>query len=393
MFRRMICLMLSAAIALGCTGIALAEPADDAYVSDFVTYPSPAAPTATPEATLNPTTAPTATAVPAETPAPTATAAPDETPVPTPPAPTETPAPTPVPTAEPLKVGSRGDRVRELQNYLTLMGFSYESADGIYGSRTSDAVNALQVYATLLNAKGTISYTASNYGTADSQLLAIIESGSIPAYYSDVKKDSSAAQVRRVQNRLAVLEYMLSNVVDGVYGVATSAAISDFQKTSGLPETGVADKATQELLFSASAKKCPDPNARYPYKLIVDVSEQRVYVYEYANGSYSKLKARFLCSTGKRETPTPLGTYRSTEQINAWHYFRDYNCWAQYAYRISGAYYFHSVLYKVKGGTPTASSVRNLGRRASHGCVRLSVENAKWIYNNCPKGTIVVVRE
>ena len=125
----------------------------------------------------------------------------------------------------------------------------------------------------------------------------------------------------------------------------------------------------------------------------MDVSEQRVYVYEYANGSYSKLKARFVCSTGKRETPTPLGTYRSTEQINAWHYFRDYNCWAQYAYRISGAYYFHSVLYKVKGGTPTASSVRNLGRRASHGCVRLSVENAKWIYNNCPKGTIVVVRE
>ena len=74
----------------------------------------------------------------------------------------ETPAPTPVPTAEPLKVGSRGDSVRELQNYLTLMGFSYESADGIYGSRTSDAVNALQVYATLLNAKGTISYTTSN---------------------------------------------------------------------------------------------------------------------------------------------------------------------------------------------------------------------------------------
>ena len=240
----MICLMLSAAIALGCTGMALAEPADDAYVSDFVTYPSPTAPTATPEATVNPTTAPTATAVPDETPVPTATAVPDETPVPTPPAPTETPAPTPVPTAEPLKVGSRGDRVRELQNYLTLMGFSYESADGIYGSRTSDAVDALQVYATLLNAKGTISYTTSNYGTADSQLLAIIESGSIPAYYSDVKKGSSAAQVRRVQNRLAVLEYMLSNVVDGVYGVATSAAISDFQKTSGLPETGVADKAT-----------------------------------------------------------------------------------------------------------------------------------------------------
>ena len=28
--------------------------------------------------------------------------------------------------------------------------------------------------------------------------------------------------------------------------------------------------------------------------------------------------------------------------------------------------------------------MRNLGRRASHGCVRLSVADAKWVYTNCP---------
>ena len=32
-----------------------------------------------------------------------------------------------------------------------------------------------------------------------------------------------------------------------------------------------------------------------------------------------------------------------------------------------------------------------LGINASHGCVRLSIENAKWIYDTIPSGTKVIV--
>ena len=32
-----------------------------------------------------------------------------------------------------------------------------------------------------------------------------------------------------------------------------------------------------------------------------------------------------------------------------------------------------------------------LGQQASMGCVRLTVEDAKWIYDNCPSGTAVEV--
>ena len=31
-----------------------------------------------------------------------------------------------------------------------------------------------------------------------------------------------------------------------------------------------------------------------------------------------------------------------------------------------------------------------LGINASHGCVRLAIENAKWIYDTIPRGTKVV---
>lgn len=32
-----------------------------------------------------------------------------------------------------------------------------------------------------------------------------------------------------------------------------------------------------------------------------------------------------------------------------------------------------------------------LGMRLSHGCVRLAIENAKWIYDNIPSGTTVII--
>ena len=32
-----------------------------------------------------------------------------------------------------------------------------------------------------------------------------------------------------------------------------------------------------------------------------------------------------------------------------------------------------------------------MGRPASHGCVRLQLANAKWIYNNVPRGSKVYV--
>ena len=64
----------------------------------------------------------------------------------------------------------------------------------------------------------------------------------------------------------------------------------------------------------------------------------------------------------------------------------------RYAYRIYGPYLFHSVLYSEKDtSTLRQGSVDNLGRPASHGCIRLSVEDAKWLYNNCAAGTTVKI--
>ena len=39
------------------------------------------------------------------------------------------------------------------------------------------------------------------------------------------------------------------------------------------------------------------------------------------------------------------------------------------------------------------NSYRNLGRATSHGCVRLTVPDAKWIYENIAPGTKIIVRK
>ena len=43
--------------------------------------------------------------------------------------------------------------------------------------------------------------------------------------------------------------------------------------------------------------------------------------------------------------------------------------------------------------TLRVNSVYALGSKASHGCVRLQVEDARWIFENCRKGTIVRIVE
>ncbi|WP_334296422.1 L,D-transpeptidase [Mediterraneibacter catenae] len=64
-----------------------------------------------------------------------------------------------------------------------------------------------------------------------------------------------------------------------------------------------------------------------------------------------------------------------------------YTCW--YYTQFYGNYLFHSVLYNP--GSMSSIQDGRLGINASHGCVRLSLSNAKWIYDNIPSSTKVVV--
>ncbi len=348
---------------------------------------------------------------PAYTPVPTPEPTADPTPVPTP-----TPIPTPVPT--PMVKGMSGPDVQTLQAQLLTLGFLEEVPDGQYGKGTEKAVTKLQTYMNDVERERAKADAEANAeaqteigngvaladeplatrqpvvyqvnGNVDGPLMDALNKGDFPIYLqTNLSVGSSGSEVMRLQSRLNSLKYVYKNV-DGAFGNDTATALSYFQKLHNLPETGIADQNTLNMLYSPLAKESDKP--LHDYYIVVDVSDQRVYVYAYHDGEYSKKIKTFRCSSGTRATPTPLGTFQDGTGPGArWHYFKKFNCWAQYAFYINGDIMFHSVLYSRRGGSAGAS-VYALGSRASHGCVRLAVKDAKWIWDNCTAGTTVKVK-
>lgn len=91
------------------------------------------------------------------------------------------------------------------------------------------------------------------------------------------------------------------------------------------------------------------------------------------------------CAPGAAATPTVSGTF--TVQSKGY-YFDSGSARCYWYTQFYGNYLFHSVLYNKSNGSLMDGRV---GIPLSHGCVRLEIQNAKWIYDNIPAGTKVVV--
>jgi lipoprotein-anchoring transpeptidase ErfK/SrfK len=111
----------------------------------------------------------------------------------------------------------------------------------------------------------------------------------------------------------------------------------------------------------------------------IDLSEQRLYAWEGEQLVYS-----FKISTGKKNTPTPIGKYSVGARYDkARMKGEDYDIadvpYVMYfynGYAIHGAYWHN-----------------NFGNPMSHGCVNLQVKHAKQLYAWASLGTVVVVHK
>lgn len=119
--------------------------------------------------------------------------------------------------------------------------------------------------------------------------------------------------------------------------------------------------------------------------ITTNLKNRLTYVFKKDQNNQWKLIYKWSCTVGKPSTPTITGTFYITGRKP---YFGSDTYRVKYATRIRGSYYYHSILFNAEG---TEIIDDRLGEALSHGCIRLAVENAQWIYDNVLDTTTVVI--
>lgn len=125
-------------------------------------------------------------------------------------------------------------------------------------------------------------------------------------------------------------------------------------------------------------------NSQTNYLIVTSLQNKYTYIFQRKGDSWIQLY-KWICTVGKQLTPTVKGMFKITGRKIG---FGTELYSVKYATRIIGRYYYHSILYDKTGKYIIDG---RLGMALSHGCIRLKVNNAKWIYENISDGTTVII--
>ncbi len=329
-----------------------------------------------------------------------------------------------------LRYGSEGEEVKKLQTRLMELGYYKGKISGNYLGGTQKSVREFQEKSGIavtgaadpltqeaLFAPGAAGYgegsettgtpvpDLSNFVVDDEDTAArngvVMEDRYVP-FEKQLKSGSSGERVKTLQARMTNLGYY-SGPISGNFARQTLRAVKAIQVQNGMKETGVVDEATWNVIFNDSRIVMPDATPKptptptpVPFAMTVDVTNQVTTVYgRDENGGYTVPVRRMLCSTGTKANPSDVGDWVLNGRHAKWCVFPKWgNSYARYWTRINASIAFHSVIYTaVSLDAMKTSSYKALGSRASHGCIRLTVEDAKWVYENIGAGTVVSIRE
>lgn len=179
------------------------------------------------------------------------------------------------------------------------------------------------------------------------------------------------AAVKKIQQRLIALSYLLRGDDDGRFGPATQNAILAFQKWERLGRTGLLDARTKARL-AAAARPLPRSMGG-PGKRAEILLDRQVALLVNNN----RVVRTIAVSSGKPSTPTPPGNYRVYAKIPRW-WSVPFREWLPWALPFVGGIAFHE--FQVVPTFP-----------ASHGCVRQSSTVARWTFDFAKVGMPVRV--
>ncbi|PIU24587.1 hypothetical protein COT12_00230, partial [Candidatus Berkelbacteria bacterium CG08_land_8_20_14_0_20_39_8] len=116
----------------------------------------------------------------------------------------------------------------------------------------------------------------------------------------------------------------------------------------------------------------------------IDLTKQLLTLF---NGTNQE--GQFIVSSGKASTPTPTGT-RTIDGHNPKAWSAPYGLYMPWWISMGGGYGIHELPEWPSGYKEGAN---HLGIPVSHGCVRLGIGPAEFVYNWTPDGTQVYIHK
>lgn len=190
---------------------------------------------------------------------------------------------------------------------------------------------------------------------------------------------------------------------DGTFKVVSALSDKLVLAVSGTPKNGAnvqiatdTGAANQRFTFDSTSyspyagdqqamlNKANGYSSSTNYLILVDCKKNKVAIFRGSKGNWNYVQY-WPCTTGAPSSPTKKGIFKVGSRGTS--FGSGYTCW--YWTQFSGNYLFHSVLYNP--GSKISIQDGRLGMNLSHGCVRLDIANARWIYNTIPSNTTVVV--
>ena len=143
----------------------------------------------------------------------------------------------------------------------------------------------------------------------------------------------------------------------------------------------------QRLIISKGGGSAPTTAVK-PTKFVVSISQQRCWLY-----AGEMLIAKWVCSTGRRSSPTVPGTYRIQSKLpkawgSRWGFWMPY--WLGIYWAGGSENGIHGLPWNAKSGVQVWAG--SVGRPITFGCVMLDNVNAKMLYNMAWIGMPVIVK-
>lgn len=229
-----------------------------------------------------------------------------------------------------------------------------------------------------------------------------------PMVQTIFKQGNKGSKIKEIQQKLNKFGYKL--YADGDFGRLTYYAVIDFQMRNKLNKDGIVGSSTLKKLnmkptsqtmykqpviqkykpkvpvSNNSLEKTINSKNSYSstaYFIWIDLPRQKVNIFKGSNKKWHLIRS-MACSSGKSRTPTVKGNF--TVGSKGSYFISDGGARCKYYTQIRGNYLFHSVLYDRRGNYVIDNT---LGVPVSHGCVRLALKDAKFIYDNIPARTAI----